>query len=118
MRTLNKNKKTFWYVEPVGTTETVDDDGNYTGETTRSYSNPRSIKLPMIPASGDNLIESFGEAANLDYISNSVTALRKDSLIFEKMPHSDYAGTYDYTISKVLKSLNHYVYGLKGRIDA
>lgn len=115
MRTLNKNKVQLWLVEPDKDVETVDVDGNYTGEVTKTYSNPRSINIPLIPASGDVLTESFGESANLDYISNSTKPIKKDSLIFRSRPTTNFPETYDFTVSKVLKSLNHYVYGLTER---
>ena len=115
MRTLNKNKVLLWVVEPTGVVDTVDVDGNYTGEVTNTYSNPKSIKLPLIPATGDVLLESIGESASLDYVSNSVCEIKKDSLLFRTRPTKNFAETYNFTVSKVLHSLNHYVYGLVER---
>ncbi len=118
MRTLRKNTVSMWYVEPSGYADTLDSEGNFTGERNRTYSDPKSISLPLIPATGDVLLESFGETSDVDYISNSTNFIEKDTLLFLEKPISNYNTTYDFTITKIKSSLNHNVYGLRRRSNA
>lgn len=115
MRTLELNETELWYVEPIGKVEVKDDDGYFTGELETSYSNPIKINLHLYPASGDILERTFGLSAELDFVTNSNIKLEKDILIFRNKPTGGDLDKYDFTIDKILPSLNNNQYGLKGR---
>lgn len=117
MRTLELNKVNLWVVEPLGEVDIVDEDGFETGETEFSYSIPKKIKLPLYPSNGEIGEQIFGTSANLDMISvSNSNILSEKSLLFYEEPIGNYDTTYDLKVSKILKSLNTYNYGLKSRL--
>jgi len=116
MRTLEKNKLSYWLVNKVGDTNEVDVDMNYTGEVIPVYSNPSQIRLATYPANGKITEEMFGKNSQLDLIAVSTdVVLTKDSLLFLASPLGDYSTTYDYRVDKINQSLNGYSYGLVRR---
>ena len=115
MRTLEINKVDMWYVEPLGTTDVVDDDGFSTGELERTFSEPTKIRIPLYPASGKITNEAFGNHAVIDMITTTSDKLPKSALLFESEPEGDYENTYSYRIDEVSESLNINRYGLTGR---
>lgn len=117
MRTLELNKTTLWIVDTTGEYEDVlDEDGNYTGEKEIQYSIPSMVRLHLYPATGDVVSKSFGKDLDLDMITSSTNVeLDKNTLVFLKEPVGNYDTTYDYSVDKILRSLNVFTYGLKGR---
>lgn len=117
MRTLELNKYNLWVVESNGLEELLDDDGYFTGEMVESYTDPRKIRLALYPATGEVMLSQFGEHVDIDMVSSTTKdLLSKDSLIFLEKPTGDPKTTYDYKVTSIQKSLNHYQYGLKGDI--
>lgn len=116
MRTLSKNQIRLWVVTPLGEQDVVDEDGYFTGEVEIAYSIPKEIRLPLYPASGEVVNKSFGKDVDLDMIATSNEILNRFDLLFYDEPTENYDTTYDYSVSKILKSLNSYTYGLKGRV--
>lgn len=117
MRTLDRNKTSVWYVTPSQEVELKDDDGYYTGEIGFEFGTPIEVQLPLYPASGEIKEQLFGTDAAVDMISvSNDVVLEKNTLIFLSEPIGDYDTTYDYKVSSIMKSLNTYNYGLKGRI--
>lgn len=60
MRTLQRNKSNIYYALYQGTTEVVDDDGNYTGEQVLSYSTPVQTRMNVSGGRGKADVELFG----------------------------------------------------------
>ena len=116
MRTLNKNKTALYYVNPVSTTEVLDDQDNYTGIFQIVYSTPKKIKLSLYPSTGEISEQIFGKSGEFDMIAVSIGLdLLEDTLLFVNAPTKDFDITYDYKIDAVKKSLNVTQYGLKKR---
>lgn len=115
MRTLEKNKTKLWYSYPIGEVDGLDDEGYYTGEKEIQYSIPTPIKLGLTPTSGRVLERTFGISANIHFITTTTLELKPNGLLFYEFPTGDYINNYDLKIRKVLSSLNHNQYGLKGR---
>ena len=117
MRTLELNKVEVWYVETMGEVDLLDEDGYFTGEKEFGFSTPKKIRLSLYPGNGVIGEQLFGTTSNLDMISVSESnLLSKNGLLFYTKPNSDYDTTYDLKVNKILKSLNSYNYGLKGRM--
>lgn len=116
MRNLELNKTNVWYVDCIGETNVLDDEGYDTGEKEPIYSVPIPTRLILYPATGEVLEESFGVTSKIDMVTVSDIKLKPQSLIFLSEPISNYDLTYDFKVSKILPSLNHTQYGLRGRI--
>lgn len=118
MRTLELNKSSLWYVKPDGIeVKLKDEDGYYTGEIEIQYEEPSEIRLHLYPASGEIKEQTFGLSVDIDMITSSTdVVLEKNGLIFINEPTDNYDVTYDYKVGSILKSLNSYQYGLKGRM--
>lgn len=117
MRTLNLNKTKLWYVNPKAeeTIEVEDEDGYPTGETVKVYGLPKEISLHLYPATGDIIEREFGVGIDVDMVSTSTIELEKGTTLYHIKPTDDYNTDYDYKVTNILKSLNSYQYGLKGR---
>lgn len=113
MRTLELNKTKLWYVEKIGEIEVKDEDGYYTGEIVPEYSEPKSIRLHLYPASGKILQDTFGISTELDFITSTNTKLNRDVLLFDDKPTSSTLDKHNYYIDSVLISLTTYTYGIK-----
>lgn len=116
MRTLELNKSKLWIVTPTGTAEETDSDGFLTGQMLTTYSLPTPIQINIYPTNGAITNQIFGEDINYDQIavSNEIV-LDEDALLFLTYPSGDYEKTYDFVVSKVVKSINTYNYGLRSR---
>lgn len=117
MRTLNINKTTVWYVDYLGEVEVKDENGFYTGELEIQYTKPKKVKLNISAGSSKVKEEIFGVDNDIDLVCSSESIkLSKGSLIFLDEPVGNYDRTYDFKVSAIFKSLNHYTYGLKGKL--
>lgn len=117
MRTLDRNKTSVWYVTPSQEVELKDDDGYYTGEIGFEFGTPIETRLSLYPANSEIKEQLFGTDASVDMVSvSNEVVLEEDTLIFLSEPIGDYDRTYDYKVSSIMKSLNTYNYGLKGRM--
>lgn len=116
MRTLELNKTNLWYTREIGEIDVVDDEGNFTGEIEMEYLKPEKIRLHLYPASGEVLEESFGRSSGVEMISSTTdNILKVNDLIYYEEPLENYNENYDYSITSILRSLNSFQYGLKGR---
>lgn len=116
MRTLERNKTTFWIVNCIDEVDVKDEDGFYTGEKELGYSSPTLVKLSVYPASGDIVEQIFGKQVVVDLVAVSENVkLDKMTLIFKKEPTLGEYDNYDYKVTHIAESLNHTQYGLRGR---
>lgn len=122
MRTLLRNKRSFYYAPYLGKTEIIDEYGNKTGEYEITYGNPVKMFGNISSAQGEMQTRQFGESETYDRVIvlenpnapideysilwvDSIPVLSEDgaeSLDTEgekKVPH-------DYVVKKVARSLN------------
>lgn len=116
MRTLELNKQDVWVVDYEGEVDVKDENGYFTGEIETQYSTPIKHRMSLTTANGKVLEESFGLSSDVEVIVVTKIKLSKQSLIFLSEPTSNYDVTYDYKVTKIIPSINHNQYGLKGRI--
>lgn len=110
MKSLLRNKQTFYYSLYTGTTDGVDEDGYLTGEEIRSYTNPQPMKASIAEPSGYTAIMQFG--TNLAYDRQLV--FDRDPgfdeytiLWIDHLPVVDGVETpHDYRVVRVSRSLN------------
>jgi len=116
-RTLLRNKIPLWFVRPTGKTDSVDSDGNFTGETTVTYSAPVKIAMSVYPVTGDIEYAVNGHLEKYDLVATGSTVdLAEGDLLFKQVPISDYDVTNDYYVGEKFESLNVIRYGLKARV--
>lgn len=112
MRTLERNKTSFYYALYLGKEENIDADGNATGTYTILYSNPVECRGNISASSGSVQVEQFGNDLQYDKVvvlddvnvpidENSVLWVDKD------VEHDKYGNpVFDYVVKKVARSLN------------
>ena len=121
MRSLKRNEQTFYYALYGEEVEEIDEEGNYTGETTIGYGNPVKAKANISASRGEASTEQFGISLDYDKIvcSCDVTLPIDETTILwvDTMPVLDENGAtktkHDYTVKKVARSLNSVQYAIK-----
>lgn len=112
MRCMKRNKQGFYYANLIGTSEVVDDYGNYTGENEITYSKPTEFDASISSAIGDTEIELFGKDLQYDktlcFDKVRPEGFNEYSVLWiDKEPYEDGQLTgYDYIVKKISKSLN------------
>lgn len=118
MRTLERNKTTFYYATYSGTAMGYDKDGFMTFENAAGHSKWTSFRANISPARGESTAELFGNDIDYDKVivtddltcpidENSVLAI--DMTVVEGTDVT----AYDYVVKKVAKSLNFVQYAVK-----
>lgn len=122
MRTMPINCKTFYYATYSGNTMLKDSDGNYTGETEQSYSNPISAKGNISASKGSTEAELFGTMLDYDKVivmdASVPTYIDENSVLWiDTMPDLDDDGAtdtpHDYIVKKVAESINYIAYAVR-----
>lgn len=111
MKSMRRNQQTVIYKPYTSKTETVDINGNYTGEFTKTYGSAVTIRASVSAAKGEAEAELFG--ASLQYSKTMVV----DNVT---CPIDEYSqlwvdrttGDPDYRVVGVAKSLNHITYAI------
>lgn len=120
MRTLERNKQTFYYALWLGKEEIIDDMGRHTGEKKTIYSEWVQIKSNISPARGESEAELFGNDVQYDRVfvvddincpidENTVLAI--DIAPNEREKTSDMP-IFDYVVTRKAKSLNFVSYAV------
>lgn len=120
MRTLERNKLTFYYATYVGKTELIDKDGNHTAEHIPEYSAWKPCKANISPAKGNSVAELFGNDVNYDRVivmddpnfeidENTVLAI--DIAPNERKQTTD-VPIFDYVVTRVARSINFVSYAV------
>lgn len=60
MRTLERNKRKYYYAVPMGTEEIKDEWGNLTGEVKKIYSEPKEAYENISASTGNETTQIFG----------------------------------------------------------
>ena len=112
MRTLERNKTSFYYALYLGKEENVDADGNATGTYTILYSNPVECRGNISASSGSVQVEQFGNDLQYDrvIVLDDVNVLIDENSVLwvdKEVEHDKYGNpVFDYVVKKVARSLN------------
>lgn len=134
MRSLNRNKRSFWFCLFEEKIPIVDEYGDETTEHIVRYGTPTKMSANISPASGYAQTEQFGNLDNYDKVivtdwmdcpidENSVLFIDKDveyadAVTVDYIPRETVLGddesvpvtvevpVYDYTVRRVARSLN------------
>ena len=119
MRTLDYNKKTFYYCLFSEKEKIYDADGNFTGDYSSGYSEAVSAKGNISAASGSADIEQFGTGIEYDKVivlQGTSWEIDEHTVLFidvEPSYDEDDVPKFNYTVSRVAKSLNHTTLAIK-----
>lgn len=120
MRSLERNKRTFWYASYAGNEEILS-DGKRTGQYKVKYGNPVEARANVSAARGSLDDEHFG--INADY-DRTITTDKADFgidessvLWIEKTPEIAAGGStatpWDYVVVKIARSINSTTIAIK-----
>ena len=118
MKTMERNKVSFWYLlydrkEPI-----KDEYGNESGEYQIYYKPAVQMKGNVSAATGSAQVEQFGNFISYDnvIVTDDLACLIDENtvLFLDKKPVYDEDGTplYDYIVKRVAKSLNSISYAV------
>ena len=114
MRSLERNKQTFYYALYSGVTEVKDENGDYTGEREITYSSPVKYRANISAAKGESDTAPFGIETNYSKTisTNDMSCpIKEDSVLWiDKDPTTD---PYNFLVVKVAKSLNSILYAIR-----
>lgn len=112
MRDLVRNRQPIWYAQYLGEEPILDDDGNDTGETGPSYSEPTKAMLNISPATGSAETQLFGNFA--DYTHTIATA-REFPFDEQTVMWVDVTvdKPHNFKVMRVAKSLNGWLFALR-----
>ena len=114
MRCLTRNKSKFYYASYIGETETIDENGNATGEYEVSYRKPVKIFGNVSAAQGEMQSRQFGESESYDKVivlNDRNAPIDEHSILWvDTLPHLNEDGStdtpHDYVVRRVARSLN------------
>lgn len=113
MRTVKRNKRPVAYAFYQGVTELLDDDGNYTGEYTVSYTEPVKTLMNVSGGRGQadialfGLTETFARTATTEDLE---TNFNTETVFWvETNPDTD---PFDYRVVAVSRTINQVVLAL------
>lgn len=118
MKTLERNKTSFWYCLYDSKKPVSDEYGNETGEAIITYKDPVQMKANISAATGAAQVEQFGSFSGYDKVivtddidcpidENTVLFVDKDAEY-----DSDGNPLFDYIVRRVAKSLNSVSYAI------
>jgi hypothetical protein len=112
VRTLERNKTSFYYALYLGKEENIDADGNATGTYTILYSNPVECRGNISASSGSVQVEQFGNDLQYDKVvvlDDVNVPIDENSVLWvdKEVEHDKYGNpVFDYIVKKVARSLN------------
>ena len=114
MRSLERNKQTFYYALYSAVTEVKDENGDYTGEREITYSSPVKYRANISAARGESETAPFGIETNYSKTistSDMDCPIKEDTVLWiGKDPTTD---PYNFFVVKVAKSLNCILYAIR-----
>ena len=117
MKTMERNKTTFWYMTYADRVPVTDEYGNEIGELA-TYNEPVMLRANISPATGSSQVEQFGSLAGYDkvIVTDDVSCpIDENSVLFiDKAVEftGDGKPLYDYTVKRVARSLNSVSYAV------
>lgn len=113
MRTLKRNKRPVAFAFYEGVTELLDDNGNYTGEYTVSYTDPVKTLMNVSGGRGQADIALFGLTqtfARTATTEDLITPFNTETVFWvEKDPDTE---PFDYRVVAVSRTINQVVLAL------
>lgn len=111
MRLLQRNLTPVWYCLYKDKKPLLDNDGNETGEYTITYHKPVKMMCNVSSATGQAQMGMFGNLDSYDkviIVDNANCPIDENSVLFidRKPGFNQGKPTFDYTVSRVAKSLN------------
>ena len=129
MRSLERNKITIYYALYNDKIPIKDEFGNETGQYTNGYEKPLKFKIRVSANKGESEDNAFGKSLDYDRVMNTTDhkfpADEYSILWIDRKPQLDSNGEYpvdsggnlitnhDYTVKKVAKDLNEWMYAIK-----
>lgn len=128
MRDLKANNRTMWYALYLGQTDAVDENGDYTGDQTISYSEPVQFEANLSATRGTQgftgtgvSYDYFGSDIKYDLIistANMALPIDEYSLIWTSEPERDGNGNVNYNMAEfrvkaVARGLYHMKYAIR-----
>lgn len=118
MKTMDRNKVSFWYLLYDKKVPITDEDGNETGEYRVIYKAAVQQRENVSAATGSAQVEQFGNFISYDKVivtDDLSCPIDENTVLFlDKEPEYDKDGTpmYDYIVKRVAKSLNSVSYAV------
>lgn len=114
MRSMVRNKSTFYYASYIGETEIADEYGNSTGEYSLSYDKPVKMSGNISAAQGEMQNRQFGESESYDKVivlDDKNAPIDEHSILWvDTLPLPNEDGStdtpHDYIVRRVARSLN------------
>lgn len=114
MRTLLRNKTTFYFASYIGETEIIDEYGNSTGEFSLTYGKPKRVSGNVSAAQGEMQSRQFGESESYDKVivlDDRNAPIDEHSILWvDTLPHLNEDGStdtpHDYIVRRVARSIN------------
>lgn len=111
MKSLERNKKDFYYCKCLGEVDERDNDGYLTGEKAISYGEATMVSGVFSMTRGTSRMEMFGVDLNYDRVvtlEGDVDIDETSVLFVDKAPEYDADNNplYDYIVKRVSKTLN------------
>ena len=109
MKTLERNKRTFYYATYQGEQMLTDSEGNFTGERGITYSEPVKVRGYVSPANGGANAEVFGTQQSYDktiILNGGNWPIDENTVVYIDSDPKN-AERYDYKVTGVAESLNH-----------
>lgn len=120
MKTMERNKQTFWYLLYDTGAAIADDDGYETGEESTAYKDAVAFRANISAATGAAQTEQFGNLAEYDkvIVTDDMTCpIDENTVLFiDKEPEYSDPGhrpLYDYIVKRVAKSINSISYAIR-----
>lgn len=106
MRSLFRNKQTFYYALYGSEADVIDSNGNLTGEKALTYDNIVEMRANIAPATGTALIEQFGIDSRYSRLISTTDMdcpLAETSVLWIGIPTTD---APNYKVVAVRRSIN------------
>ena len=117
MRGLERNKRSFFYALYTGEEALVDENGDYTGETRSTYTDPVACEANISPASGTAVTELFGTVSEYDRVIGPLNyAIPLDEHAIVWIKNDPETQPHDYVVERIADSINHYM-ALVSRVE-
>lgn len=128
MRDLRSNTRQMWYALYQGQTDAVDENGDYTGGHTISYTQPVAFRASLSATRGTQGFtgtgveyDYFGADVKYDLIistANMSLPIDEHSLIWTDTPETDGSGNVifseaDFRVKAVARGLHHMKYAIR-----
>ena len=113
MHTLARNKRSFFYATYQGKTKKYDTDGNYTGVSEITYSDPIEADMNISPSLGRADLESFGITAQYTHTivtDDMACPMDEHSIIWYGIPVT---APHNFVVVRKAEALNHLIYALQ-----